>query len=133
MCCFIPAGVCAPAAVGEHRVLADTVGINVFKMRYVNVILGGCLAGLAGAFLTLEAVGSFEAQHDERTWLHRPGLHDLWQVDAAWLLGSRTVLRPFHCSCHPDLVYVWRDGEHPPPGVGYLALPVHHPRPGRHG
>jgi ABC-type uncharacterized transport system permease subunit len=47
-------------AVGEHPRAADTVGINVFKMRYVNVILGGCLAGLAGAFLTLEAVGSFE-------------------------------------------------------------------------
>jgi simple sugar transport system permease protein len=47
-------------AVGEHPRAADTVGINVFKMRYVNVILGGAIAGLAGAFLTLEAVGSFE-------------------------------------------------------------------------
>lgn len=47
-------------AVGEHPRAADTVGINVYKMRYVNVVLGGCLAGLAGAFLTLEAVGSFE-------------------------------------------------------------------------
>ena len=47
-------------AVGEHPRAADTVGINVYMMRYVNVILGGCLAGLAGAFLTLEAVGSFE-------------------------------------------------------------------------
>ena len=47
-------------SVGEHPRAADTVGINVYKMRYVNVILGGCLAGLAGAFLTLESVGSFE-------------------------------------------------------------------------
>lgn len=47
-------------AVGEHPRAADTVGINVFKMRYINVILGGAIAGLAGAFLTLEAVGSFE-------------------------------------------------------------------------
>lgn len=47
-------------AVGEHPKAADTVGINVYRMRYLNVILGGCLAGLAGAFLTLEAVGSFE-------------------------------------------------------------------------
>jgi simple sugar transport system permease protein len=47
-------------AVGEHPRAADTVGINVYKMRYANVILGGALAGLAGAFLTLEAVGSFE-------------------------------------------------------------------------
>jgi simple sugar transport system permease protein len=47
-------------AVGEHPTAADTVGIQVNRMRYINVILGGMLAGLAGGFLTLEAVGSFE-------------------------------------------------------------------------
>ncbi len=47
-------------AVGEHPRAADTLGISVYQNRYVNVILGGMLAGLAGAFLTLEAVGSFE-------------------------------------------------------------------------
>jgi simple sugar transport system permease protein len=47
-------------AVGEHPRAADTLGINVYKIRYVNVIIGGAIAGLAGAFLTLEAVGSFE-------------------------------------------------------------------------
>lgn len=47
-------------AVGEHPRAADTVGINVSRIRYINVILGGALAGLAGAYLTLEAVGSFE-------------------------------------------------------------------------
>lgn len=47
-------------AVGEHPSAADTVGINVYMIRYVNVIIGGAIAGLAGAYLTLEAVGSFE-------------------------------------------------------------------------
>ena len=47
-------------AVGEHPSAADTVGINVYWVRYANVIIGGMVAGLAGAFLTLEAVGSFE-------------------------------------------------------------------------
>jgi ABC-type uncharacterized transport system permease subunit len=47
-------------AVGEHPAAADTVGIRVNYMRYMNVMLGGALAGLAGGFLTLEAVGSFE-------------------------------------------------------------------------
>jgi len=47
-------------AVGEHPRAADTVGINVYFMRYANVIIGGCFAGLAGAFITLEQVGSFE-------------------------------------------------------------------------
>lgn len=47
-------------AVGEHPSAADTVGIRVNRMRYINVIIGGMLAGLAGGFLTLEAVGTFE-------------------------------------------------------------------------
>ena len=47
-------------AVGEHPRAADTLGVNVYLTRYVNVIVGGGIAGLAGAFLTLEAVGSFE-------------------------------------------------------------------------
>lgn len=47
-------------AVGEHPRAADTLGVNVYLTRYVNVIVGGAIAGLAGAFLTLEAVGSFE-------------------------------------------------------------------------
>ncbi|NWG20281.1 MAG: ABC transporter permease [Chloroflexi bacterium] len=47
-------------AVGEHPAAADTVGIAVNRVRYINVIIGGMLAGLAGGFLTLEAVGSFE-------------------------------------------------------------------------
>lgn len=47
-------------AVGEHPRAADTVGINVVKMRYANVVIGGLFAGLAGAYFTLESVPSFE-------------------------------------------------------------------------
>lgn len=47
-------------AVGEHPKAVDTVGINVIQLRYRNVLLGGIFAGLAGAYLTLEATGSFQ-------------------------------------------------------------------------
>ncbi len=47
-------------AVGEHPRAADTVGISVPRMRYANVIIGGMIAGLAGAYFTLESVPSFE-------------------------------------------------------------------------
>ena len=47
-------------AVGEHPRAADTEGINVNRQRYVNTMLGGMLAGLAGGFLVLEAVGQFQ-------------------------------------------------------------------------
>lgn len=46
-------------AIGEHPGAAATVGINVIRLRYVNVTLAGGLAGLGGAYLALESVGSF--------------------------------------------------------------------------
>jgi general nucleoside transport system permease protein len=46
-------------AVGEHPRAADTLGIDVIRTRYINVLLGGMLAGLGGAWFTLEAVDVF--------------------------------------------------------------------------
>ena len=47
-------------AVGEHPKAADTLGINVYLMRYVNVIIGGMIAGLGGAYFTIGSVGRFD-------------------------------------------------------------------------
>ena len=47
-------------AVGEHPKAADTLGVNVFLVRYVNVILGGMIAGVGGAYFTIGAVGRFD-------------------------------------------------------------------------
>lgn len=47
-------------AVGEHPSAADTVGVSVERLRYMNTALAGGLAGLAGAFISLESAGTFE-------------------------------------------------------------------------
>jgi len=46
-------------AVGEHPKAAETVGIDVVRLRYKNVVLGGVFAGLAGAWFTLDFGNSF--------------------------------------------------------------------------
>lgn len=47
-------------SVGEHPRAADTVGIPVNPMRYASTVIGGLIAGMAGAFLVVQAVGSFQ-------------------------------------------------------------------------
>jgi len=46
-------------AVGEHPLAADTVGISVFKYRYLGVILSGAFGGLGGAYMTTVILSSF--------------------------------------------------------------------------
>lgn len=46
-------------AVGEHPLAADTVGISVYKYRYIGVLLSGVYAGLGGAYMTTVILSSF--------------------------------------------------------------------------
>lgn len=46
-------------AVGEHPKAADTLGVNVYRTRYICVILSGFLSGLAGACITLATVSAY--------------------------------------------------------------------------
>lgn len=47
-------------ACGEHPHAAETVGIDVVKMRYQAVVVGGLIAGLGGAWFSMESQSGFE-------------------------------------------------------------------------
>jgi simple sugar transport system permease protein len=46
-------------AVGEHPAAADTLGIDVYKVRYACVLLSGMLAGFGGAAMTIAIISQF--------------------------------------------------------------------------
>jgi ABC-type uncharacterized transport system permease subunit len=49
-------------SVGEHPIASESVGIDVNKVRFRNVLIAGAVAGLGGAFFTLGALGAFSKE-----------------------------------------------------------------------
>ena len=46
-------------AVGENPEAADVAGINVFRIRYIALMIGGAFMAVGGAFITLAMLGTF--------------------------------------------------------------------------
>lgn len=57
-------------SVGENPTAADSLGVNVYRMRYLTAIFGGALMGLAGAYLPMVYTGTFtELMVRGRGWI----------------------------------------------------------------
>ena len=46
-------------AAGEHPLALETIGVSVYKMRYLGVLVSGLVGGMAGAYLSIESNVSF--------------------------------------------------------------------------
>ncbi|MCU1375102.1 MAG: transporter permease [Actinomycetia bacterium] len=46
-------------SVGEHPAAAESLGVDVYRMKYLGVIISGALAGFGGAFLVIELTGVY--------------------------------------------------------------------------
>lgn len=86
-------------AVGEHPLAADTVGINVGRTRFWWVTLGGLLAGLGGATLTIGNAGAFGREMSGGLGFIALAVvilgrwHPLYAASAALLFGFSIILR----------------------------------------
>ncbi len=45
---------------GENPIAAESLGVNVYKYKYIAVIVSGAMAGLGGAFLAIVSTGIYQ-------------------------------------------------------------------------
>ena len=85
-------------AMGENPAAVDAAGINVFRLRYLYIIVGGALAGVAGAYLSLAYAPSWlENMTAGRGWIAVAlvifALWDPWRAMAgSYLFGGIDAL-----------------------------------------
>jgi general nucleoside transport system permease protein len=85
-------------AAGENPSAVDVVGWNVFRIRYLAVLFGAAMAGLAGAFLSVAYLNSWaEGMTAGRGWVALAlvifaGWHPIKLVGGAYLFGFAYIL-----------------------------------------
>jgi general nucleoside transport system permease protein len=86
-------------SVGEHPMAAESLGVPVYRMKYIGVVVSGMLAGLGGAILVLESAGIYrEGQTAGRGFIGLAALifgnwRPMGVLGAAGLFGYADTLR----------------------------------------
>jgi len=86
-------------SIGEHPLAADTVGVEVHRMQYINVVIGGMIAGLGGAYFIYGSTGRFdENMTNGRGYIALAAMilgrwHPIGALSAALLFGFADALQ----------------------------------------
>ena len=83
-------------AAGEHPRAAETVGIDVIRLRYRNVVMSGRAGRARRRLAEHGADQQLQREHDGRTRVHRPGGDDRRSLDAAGSLRRGAAVRVGH-------------------------------------
>ena len=78
---------------GENPGAAESLGVNVYRYKYIAVIMSGAFAGIGGGFLALVASSGFNERADRRPRVHRPRRDDLRQLAPRWDSGRSPSVR----------------------------------------
>jgi ABC-type uncharacterized transport system permease subunit len=97
-------------AVGENPEAADVAGVSVFRTRYLALMLGGALAGIGGAFMTLALLGSFTLEIIAgRGWVALAlVIFGRWRVEGA-VLGALVFAAVFSLQLRLRILPGWDD------------------------
>ena len=91
-------GICIRMS-GENPRVADTMGVNVFRLRYLCTLLGGALAGLGGAYLSIAYTPAWiEGMTAGQGWIALAlvifaAWNPLYALAGAYLFGGIRVLQ----------------------------------------
>jgi ABC-type uncharacterized transport system permease subunit len=97
-------------AVGENPEAADVAGVSVFRTRYLALVLGGALAAIGGAFMTLALLGSFTLDIIAgRGWVALAlVIFGRWRIEGA-VLGALVFAAVFSLQLRLQILPGWDD------------------------
>ena len=97
-------------AVGENPEAADVAGVDVFRTRYLALMIGGALAAVGGAFLTLAVLGSFTLEIIAgRGWVALAlVIFGRWRIEGA-VLGALVFASVFALQLRLRILPGWDD------------------------
>ncbi len=84
---------------GENPQAADSLGINVYKMRYAGTTISGALSGLGGFVYALTTANCASTGEVAGFGFLRFGSYDIRQLEAAFSSPGRRTVRSFQMYC----------------------------------